>query len=214
MTKSIIPLLTAFLCLFSLVNAETGSLREAFSNPPADTRPGCYWYWINDNVSKEGITKDLEAMARVGIGRAYIGHIFGQGDRWETPVGKVPFMSDAWWEAMQWAVKEGDRCGVDIGFFNAPGWSQSGGPWVKPSQSMRYLDASETVVEGGKHIEQHLPVPEIKTFPKAGGMDPLATGPNFTEKDFQDVRVVAFQQPETESNELDMARVKASSPQI
>ena len=42
-----------------------------FLNPPAETRPGCYWYWINDNISKSGITKDLEAMARVGIGRRY-----------------------------------------------------------------------------------------------------------------------------------------------
>ena len=55
-----------------------GLPEESFREPPSDTRPGCYWYWINDNVSKEGITKDLEAMARVGIGRAYIGHIFNQ----------------------------------------------------------------------------------------------------------------------------------------
>jgi hypothetical protein len=97
-------------------------LLDQFQQPPADTRPGCYWYWINDNISKAGITKDLEAMARVGIGRAYIGHIFGRKTETDTPVGDVPFMSDAWWEAVQWAVKEADRCGVEIGFFNAPGW--------------------------------------------------------------------------------------------
>ena len=146
-------LAAAVLCLLPAAG-RGDSLRDTFRNPPPQTRPGCYWYWINDNISKEGITKDLEAMARVGIGRAYIGHIFGQGDRWETPVGKVPFMSDAWWDALQWAVKEADRCGVEIGFFNAPGWSQSGGPWVKPSQSMRYLAASETVIEGGRRVDQ------------------------------------------------------------
>jgi hypothetical protein len=189
-------------------------LEEAFINPPPESRPGCYWYWINDNISKEGITKDLEAMARVGIGRAYIGHIFGEGDRWETPVGKVPFMSDAWWEALQWAVKEAGRCGVEIGFFNSPGWSQSGGPWVKPSQSMRYLAASETVIEGGRRVDQVLPVPEITTAPNAGGSEPERTGPKFTAKDFQDVRVIAFRQPETEAADIDMARVKASSPAL
>jgi hypothetical protein len=204
----------ALLTLSVSLRGETTDLRPAFTHPPPDTRPGCYWYWINDNVSKEGITRDLEAMARVGIGRAYIGHIFGQGERWETPVGKVPFMSDAWWNAMQWAVKEADRCGVEIGFFNSPGWSQSGGPWVKPSQSMRYLAASETLIEGGKRIDQVLPVPEITTAPMAGGSKPQATGPKFTDKDFQDVRVIAFQQPEAEANDIDMARVKASSPDI
>ena len=45
-------------------------IKTDFLNPPTETRPGCYWYWINDNISKAGITKDLEAMARVGIGRA------------------------------------------------------------------------------------------------------------------------------------------------
>ncbi|MCU0785969.1 MAG: glycoside hydrolase family 2, partial [Verrucomicrobia bacterium] len=186
-------------------------LFDKFQQPPPDTRPGCYWYWINDNISKAGITKDLEAMARVGIGRAYIGHIFGQGDRWETPVGNVPFMSDAWWDAVQWAVKEADRCGVEIGFFNSPGWSQSGGPWIKPAQSMRYLAASETVIEGGRRVAQVLPVPEIKTFPNSGGSKPKPTGDRFTEKDFQDVRAIAFRQPETEAADLDMRQVKVSS---
>jgi len=185
-----------------------------FRHPPAQTRPGCYWYWINDNVNKAGITKDLEAMAWVGIGRAYIGHIYNHNSDKDTPAGQVPFMSDAWWEAVQWEVKEGGRCGVEIGFFNSPGWSQSGGPWVKTSQSMRYLDGSETVVDGGRRVEQRLPVPEIKTFPKAGGSQQRPTGEPFTEADFQDVRVIAFRQPAPEADELDMAAVKASSPTL
>jgi len=196
------------------VVADASDVEANFRHPPAASRPGCYWYWINDNISKEGITKDLEAMARVGIGRAYIGHIYNRRSPNDTPVGDVPFMSDAWWEALQWAVKEADRCGVEIGFFNSPGWSQSGGPWIKPSQSMRYLAASETVVEGGRRIEQVIPVPEIKTFPKAGGSQQQPTGDRFTEADFQDVRVIAFRQPDIEADDLDMARVKATSPGI
>ncbi len=190
------------------------NIKADFQNPPADTRPGCYWYWINDNVSKKGITKDLEAMARVGIGRAYIGHIYNHDPdvpSRATPVGKVKFMSDAWWDAVQWAVKEADRCGVEIGFFNSSGWSQSGGPWVKPSQSMRYLIHSETTITGGSAINQIIPVPEIITFPMSGGSRPVPTGPKFTVKDYQDVRVVAFRQPDTEANDLDMKQVNATS---
>lgn len=174
----------------------TNTLRQHFQEPPPDTRPGCYWYWMNDNVSTTGITRDLEAMARVGIGRAYIGHIFDRQGKDDTPVGDVPFMSDAWWEAVQWAVKEAGRCGVEIGFFNAPGWSQSGGPWIKPSESMRYLGHSETVVEGGRAIDTVLPVPPIDTYPNTGGHLVTRTGPNFTEANFQNVRVVAFKQSE------------------
>jgi len=211
MHKHLIRLFAVFAALIVSIRGETPDLRTSFASPPPDTRPGCYWYWINDNISKEGITKDLEAMARVGIGRAYIGHIFLGGDSWCPPESKVPFMSDAWWEALQWAVKEAGRCGVEIGLFNSPGWSQSGGPWVKPTESMRYLAASEIVIDGGRRIDQVLPVPEINTFPNTGGSEPKPTGPKFTEKDFQNVRVIAFQQPETEAHDIDMAQVKTSS---
>lgn len=194
---------------------EMKGMKADFLNPPAETRPGCYWYWINDNISKVGITKDLEAMARVGIGRAYIGHIYNyQSESNSTPLGNVKFMSDAWWEAVQWAVKEADRVGVEIGFFNSPGWSQSGGPWVKPSQSMRYLAHSETVIKGGQMVDQIIQIPDITTFPNAGGSRPRQTGPKFTEKDFQDVSVIAFKQAETEANDVDMSEVQASSESI
>ncbi|HCC71946.1 MAG TPA: hypothetical protein DEQ09_12460 [Bacteroidales bacterium] len=131
-----------------------------------------------------------------------------------TPLGEAKFMSDAWWEAVQWAVKEADRCGVEIGFFNSPGWSQSGGPWMKPSQSMRYLAHSETIISGGRKVDQIIPAPEVTTYPMAGGSRPVQTGPKFTERDFQDVRLIAFRQPETEADDLDMSRVVLSSENI
>lgn len=194
-------LFSACAALSAFLHAQEPDLRTTFANPPADTRPGCYWYWINDNISKEGITKDLEAMARVGIGRAYIGHIYNSKEATDTPVGNVKFMSAEWWDALQWAVKEAGRVGVDIGFFNSPGWSQSGGHWIKPSQSMRFLDASETLVFGGRRIDQALSAPAIHTCPNTGGLKPTPTGPNYTAKDFQDVRVIAFKQPEAEITE-------------
>ena len=191
--------------------SDMAGIATDFLNPPPETRPGCYWYWINDNISKAGITKDLEAMARVGIGRAYIGHIFNHNSDKDTPVGDVQFMTDQWWQAVQWAVKEGDRCGVEIGFFNSPGWSQSGGPWMKASQSMRYLAHSETVITGGGAVDQIIPAPEVTTFPTAGGSRPTATGPKFTEKNFQDVRLIAFRQPDTEGKDIDMKKVTVTS---
>ncbi len=51
-------------------------LEQGFAAPPDNTKLWVYWYWISDNITKEGITADLEAMARVGIGEALIGNIF------------------------------------------------------------------------------------------------------------------------------------------
>jgi hypothetical protein len=156
-------------------------LEKGFINPPDSVKPWVYWYWISDNNSKEGITKDLEAMARVGIGEALIGNIGYE----EMPYGKIPILSEEWWQLIVHAVSEGKRLGVNIGFFNCPGWSQSGGPWIKYDESMRYLVSSETEVEGGRRIVQELLVP----------------------KDiFQDVKVLAF--PVPENDDLTIASLK------
>lgn len=145
-------------------------LTQGFTQPPDSVKPWVYWYWISDNISKEGITRDLEAMARVGIGEAFIGNI-GLDD---IPSGKVPVLSEEWWQLVEHAVREGKRVGVNIGMFNCPGWSQSGGPWVKSTEAMRYLVSSEVTVLGGAKVVQHLERPK----------DP-----------FQDVRVLAFPVP-------------------
>ncbi|MEI6782292.1 MAG: glycosyl hydrolase, partial [Verrucomicrobiota bacterium] len=34
------------------------SLVEGFAQPPDSARPWVYWFWINGNISKEGITAD------------------------------------------------------------------------------------------------------------------------------------------------------------
>ncbi|WJJ97726.1 glycosyl hydrolase [Algibacter luteus] len=130
-------------------------IQSGFVDLKEDNNLWCYWYWINDDISKEGITKDLIAMKKAGIGGALIGNI--------NPAhqdGKVPMLSEDWWSHMTHAVEEGKRIGVEIGVFNCPGWSQSGGPWVDYTKAMRYLTFSETKVSGGKQLNFKLPQPK------------------------------------------------------
>lgn len=148
-------------------------LAEGFMNPPDSVKPWVYWYWISDNNTREGITKDLEAMASVGIGEAMIGNIGYEG----MSYGKNQTLSEEWWQLIEHAIREGKRTGVDIGLFNCPGWSQSGGPWVKSGEAMRYLLSSEMEIEGGKSITIRLAKP-VETF--------------------QDVRTLAFPLPEND----------------
>jgi hypothetical protein len=128
-----------FTCFFS--QAYSADLESAFHNPPEETKPWCYWYWLKGNISKDGITKDLEAMARVGIKRAMIGNIEGGGP--------VKMFSPEWYDATHHAFKEASRLSIELMPFNAPGWSQSGGPWIKPEQSMRRVTWKEFSSEGG-----------------------------------------------------------------
>ena len=36
--------------------------RRGFADPPAESRPRTWWNWMDNNISRAGITKDLEAM--------------------------------------------------------------------------------------------------------------------------------------------------------
>jgi len=44
------------------------NIQEGFITPADTNKPWCYYYWIGDDISKEGITKDLEAMKEFGLG--------------------------------------------------------------------------------------------------------------------------------------------------
>lgn len=125
-----------------LAALKADDLDASFRNPPETTRPYCYWYWLNGDITKEGITKDLEAMARAGIQQAMIGNIEGGGP--------VKMFSPEWYALTRHALREASRVGVGIMMFNAPGWSQSGGPWIKPEQSMRRITWNEIQTKGGK----------------------------------------------------------------
>jgi hypothetical protein len=164
-------------------------LEEEFRNPPAETKPWCYWYWISDNLSKDGITKDLEAMARVGIGEVLIGNIFLD----DVKPGTVKVFTPEWWTLVEHAIREGGRTGVNIGMFNCPGWSQSGGPWIQPEQAMRHLAASETRVTGPAKFAGNLPVPK---------------------EPFQNVAVLAFPAPAHDAETLAslMPEISATPP--
>lgn len=158
MKKRTIYLLVVFtfLLLFggcnSISDKSFNKMEIAFRNVP-NVPLAVYWYWMSDNISEEGVVKDLEAMKRVGINRAFIGNIGGEG----VPYGKTPILSDGWWKVMHRALKEATRLDIEIGIFNGPGWSQSGGPWVKPEQSMRYLASTEMIVEGNQLFNGGLP---------------------------------------------------------
>lgn len=115
-----------------------------FKIPPESTKPWCYWYWLNGDITREGLTKDLEMMAEVGINRVMIGNV-----NLINKTGPVKMMSPEWMDLTRHVMREGNRLGVDIYMFNGPGWSQSGGPWIRPDQSMRRVTWQEFPAKGG-----------------------------------------------------------------
>jgi hypothetical protein len=131
------------------------AIESGFKNIPDTVLTSVYWYWLSDNLSKEGVIKDLEAMKRAGINRAFIGNI-GLND---LPFGKVKIFTPEWWDILHAALKRATELNIQIGIFNSPGWSQSGGPWIKPERSMRWLNSSELLIEGPQKIHMKLDPP-------------------------------------------------------
>ncbi|MDB5146141.1 MAG: glycoside hydrolase family 2, partial [Mucilaginibacter sp.] len=170
---------------FAQVQPSKGnSLYSGFKTTPDSIQTSVYWYWISGNVSKEGVIKDLESMKKVGINRAFIGNIGLD----EVPYGKVKMFSDEWWDIMHTALKTATRLKIDIGIFNSPGWSQSGGPWIKPEQAMRYLTSSTLTVKGPVSFNKKLEQPQ---------------------KQFQDVRVIAFPAPAAYGEQMTSSFISA-----
>lgn len=161
MKKFLIILLICFWAIFSVkaqkkkVILQKSKLESGFITPADSIQTSVYWYWISDNVSEEGVVKDLYSMKKAGINRAFIGNI-GLDD---VPYGKVKMLTNEWWDILHAALKTATKLNIEIGIFNSPGWSQSGGPWVSSNEAMRYLISSETYVNGPKKFSQKLSKP-------------------------------------------------------
>ena len=138
-------------------NFNWDEIEQLFLNPPDSSKPWVFWMWMNGNITKEGITLDLEAMHRMGIGGAIC---FNTGVG--IPRGLVDYASEEWFDATEHAVKEADRLGLEIMIHNSPGYSGTGGPWVTPEMSMQELVWTETQVKGLQEIAVTLPRPYAK----------------------------------------------------
>ncbi|WP_248722494.1 glycosyl hydrolase [Seonamhaeicola sp. ML3] len=133
------------------------TLEQGFYNPPKEAKARTWWHWISGNVSKSGITKDLEAMKAVGIQEAQLFNV-----HLGAPQGSVKYLSEEWLDLFEFSAKEAQRLDLEMAFHNSAGWSSSGGPWVTEENAMQTVVFSELTVKGGKTIKQTLPKPKTK----------------------------------------------------
>ena len=167
-------LASAFALLF-LLPGLAADLEHGFRNPPASAKPQVWWHWMAGNVTRAGITADLEAMAEAGIGGAILFDA-GLGTRWGVPEGPLEFDTPEWYETVKFAAQEARRLGLELGMANCSGWANSGGPWNTPYHAMKTVCFTSTAAKGGS-VRLTLPRPE----------DPVGF--------YRDIAVVAFPTP-------------------
>lgn len=139
------------------LNSGTDALAQNFRNPPDAAGPWCFYMWMNGHITKEGITLDLEAMKRMGIGGAIC---FNSAVG--IPRGPIDYAGDEWINSTVHAAKEAERLGIKLSLHNSPGYSGCGGPWVTPEMSMQQLVWTEVLIKNQQVIDIELLKPHGK----------------------------------------------------
>jgi alpha-L-rhamnosidase len=154
-------------------------VKDEFASPPFDFGPWVFWFWLDVNVTHEGITADLEAMKTAGIA----GVIIMDVDQGTPPsFNGSRFGDPEWYELFQFACQEANRLGMQVNMTNDAGWCGSAGPWITPELSIQVVVWSNISVEGGGPASVQLPQPEARL--------------NY----YRDITVLAFPTPTADKN--------------
>ena len=206
-------LLIPFIFIRLLASAQTDSLYHLFITPPDAAKPRVWWHWMNGNITKDGIKKDLLWMKRSGIGG------FQNFDAsLMTPQiieKRLTYMTPEWKDAFFYATKLADSLNLEMAIAGSPGWSETGGPWVTPEDGMKKLVWTEVRVKGGTSkikLEKQEgitgPFQNIIKLPGLG--EPV--DPSHHSVFYKDVGVVAFRLPSADKSLKELsAKVTSSS---
>lgn len=170
-------LMTLIACVLCGSAWAADTMESRFVNPPDSARPGVYWYFHDGNLNGQEMTADLEFMKTAGLGNL----VFLEVDI-GIPKGPVRWMTEPWQDLFVQAVRDAERLGIDITLGIGPGWCGSGGPWIKPEQSMQHLVYSSVDLQGPQACSQKLPVPDQLHEPFLSMNNPF----------YEDVVVLAF----------------------
>jgi len=202
---TLLLLLTTAAFAQSQVGPPLDALRAGFEKPPNSARPRVWWHWLNGNITKEGIQLDLDWMNRIGIGGF---------QNFDAALGtpqvvekRLPYMTPEWKDTFLFATKLADQLGLEEAIAGSPGWSETGGPWVKPNEGMKKYVWSEIQVEGSKPFHGVLPHPPSNTgaFQNMGNHDMPAEGDPVKGLAFYaDSAVIAYRLPDSDISLSDL----------
>lgn len=150
------------LFFFRADGASEDALVAGFADPPNSARVRAYWWWLNGNVTKAAITRDLEGMKAKGFGGAVLFDAGGSEQEGNDSAPNGPcFFSPEWRELYKHTLREADRLGLEISLNIQSGWNL-GGPMVQPEQASKLATWSQLQMTGPAVFDQVLPRPKQK----------------------------------------------------
>ncbi|MXN90209.1 glycosyl hydrolase family 2 [Flavobacterium sp. Sd200] len=180
------------------------SLKNGFEIPQDSTRTKVWWFHGETETTKEGITADLEAFKKVGVGGViYYDQNHGKAEK------ALEGFSKEWWEMLRFSAEEAKRLGLTFEIHISNGYV-AGGPWIDNENSMKRLVATEMLLDGGKRFTGKLAEPKNKSnfykdvavlaFPaKRGTGKNSATEKVIITSDNKDIDLKKLFNPSTES---------------
>lgn len=152
-------------------------LSQNFKSPPIQYRPETWFHLNGNNISKEGLTLDLEAIKSAGLQGI---QLFNKAGRPYPNVEQIKILSPEWEDMIRHAANECKRLGLKFTMQNCPGWSMTGGPWVPVEEAQREIVESVYRISGGRKFTEVL---ELDTLYQTADFD------------YKEVQVLAFPTP-------------------
>ena len=177
--------------------SELKELSQSFKSPSIKYRPETWFHLNGNNISKEGLTLDLEAIKEAGLQGI---HLFNKSGRPYPNVKPIKILSSEWEDMIRHAADECKRLGLKFTMQNCPGWSMTGGPWVPAEEAQREIVETVYRVKGGS------------TFSEIIKLDSLYKTPNY---DYKDVQIVAFPTPDGDDiGILNPTKIESNNPVV
>ncbi len=202
----------------ALLSAQISQLEKNFSTPPDSAKPYTWWHWMNMNVTKSGIEKDLYAMKELGLGGFHLFSVAPQN----TAKGPLKWGSDEWKECLNLVSETANKLGLEFVYHNCAGFATTAGAAVTPEHAMKQLVWTRVRASGKDKIT----LPKF-TVENNKGEVPLVFTINDSQPEqhpkkvlwqneyYRDVAVIAFPTPADELGKdakpfrLDLWTVKA-----
>lgn len=213
-----LKVITNLFCVFALLTSYSyGQINQnvitknhftdpsfVFLHPPEFAKPGVLWMWMGSNLSKDGITKDLEALKKAGFNRTTMFSLADITTPWaaeikNSPTPEIISWTEPWWKLVRHAAEESKRLHMDFGMFNGPSYESSGGTWITPELSMQEICWSENLVIGNSHVSLQLKRPQVdpranQPFPVYNPVTGLVEKPEIEARKtyYKDIAVLAL----------------------
>lgn len=121
-----------------------------------ESKPWTRWWWMGSAVNEKGLTYNLEAMSKAGLGGVEITPIYGVKGQESN---YIDYLTPKWMKMLAFTESEAQRLGMSVDMSMGTGWP-FGGPEVTIEDAATKSIFQEYKVDGGNKLNEKITVAE------------------------------------------------------